>query len=136
MNESDIKKLNITKLKKHLFEDSETLAYVCRIYDPDTITVILEHKGSYFKQQIRLSGIDAPEKKSLVEKERKLCEAGTTFIKSLILNKMVKLKCGELDKYNRLLAEVFYADSSLNDKLIQGGFVRKYQGEKKQDWNL
>ena len=49
---------------------------------------------------------------------------------------MVNLVCSEMDKYGRLLAEVFVNDSlsSINTELLARGFANAYDGGHKQDF--
>jgi endonuclease YncB( thermonuclease family) len=53
------------------------------------------------------------------------------------LNKIVTLKCGEFDKYGRLLVEVETGENIvIHDWLIQGGYAKKYEGGTKEKWNF
>ena len=61
------------------------------------------------------------------------------FLRELILNKLVVIKCGKFDKYGRLLAYVFqYYESgkemsiSINDTLIEKKFAYPYDGGTKR----
>lgn len=90
-------------------------AEVLKVYDGDTITVMIDLGMSCFvKEKIRLFGIDAPELRG-EEKQRgieardhlaNLLESGDVFILTKKDNK---------GKYGRYLADVYVHDSIFND---------------------
>ena len=57
-------------------------------------------------------------------------------LREWILNKPCIVKCGELDKYGRLLVEVFRPgeDISCNQALIDSGLALEYDGGTKSKW--
>jgi endonuclease YncB( thermonuclease family) len=68
------------------------------VVDGDTIEVLTQ-AGQ--EKEIRLAGIDAPEKRQAFGTE------STTHLGNLVLNKTVHLECTALDEYQRLVCKVF-----------------------------
>ena len=55
-------------------------------------------------------------------------------IREKILNKLVNVKCGDFDKYGRLLTEIFIEDECVNQWLIDNEYAFEYDGGTKKDW--
>ncbi len=136
--------LDCSKVGRFSFCGLKVFARVTNVYDPDTITVIFIWKDDPIKINIRLDGIDAPEKKSRRILETEACAIGTKILKDLIHDKIVYIECGSFDKYGRTLGKV-YVDSNdcatndkkricVNDYLIECKCVRAYDGGKKPEW--
>ena len=125
-------------IKNNIFQDLEIDGFCFNVHDPDTISVLFTHNEEIIKYNLRLSGIDAPELHSKNANERELCIKGTDYLKSLILNKIIKIKTSKPDKYGRMLVNIYDYDVSqcFNDLLIKMGYVRPYFGEKKLAWDL
>lgn len=142
MNDQDlIKRLTEAKPKavqEFSFDGYECLGKVIRVHDPDTITVIFEYNGNLYKKNLRLNGVDAPELHSTNKKEADLCKAGQKVLADLTLNQIIKIKMGKFDKYGRILSSIFTYDTEIDiiRILIDGGFVRLYDGGKKEVWNI
>jgi endonuclease YncB( thermonuclease family) len=126
-------------------------ARVVGVHDGDTLACIIKVGDLYSRFMVRLKGIDTPEMTShdTVIKERAigvrnyliekitghpLCKAkGTrTEICKFLCEKvyMVDLVCSDMDKYGRLLADVFVngMSTSINADLIEKGFANAYDG--------
>jgi endonuclease YncB( thermonuclease family) len=91
---------------------------------------------------IRIKGIDTPEtgKKAKCLLEKKKGSEAKEFVKSFIANKNATFKIKtitkgidkgkySLDKYGRLLADVFVDNVSLADTLIKKGLAKEYHGK-------
>ena len=48
---------------------------------------------------------------------------------------MVYVRCGDFDKYGRLLVEILCDDCLVNDWLIQNNYAFAYDGGTKQIWS-
>ncbi len=129
---------NPKTVKEFSFDGYECLGRVIRVHDPDTITILFSYQGELYKKNLRLNGIDAPELHSKVQKEADLCKAGQKFLSALILDKIIQIKMGPFDKYGRILSQIYtYKDSEdIIQKIVDGGFVRAYDGGHKDTWNL
>ena len=126
------------------------------VHDGDTITVILENPtGIFYKYNIRLDGIDTCEIISHITDEKdKAILARNIVVKLLtydeiildfyskynridiinLLDKkvyLVYLKCKHMDKYGRVLADVYSMDDcykSVNNKLLESKLAYEYHG--------
>lgn len=118
-----------------------TDARIVEVYDGDTVKVIVLFGDRPFFISIRILGIDAPEIKKSKDKLIQEHEAGVRvrdYLKSLLENKVTKVKFQDWDKYGgRILADIFTSDGrSVSEVLIAEGWVRSYNGEKKKEWTL
>lgn len=112
-------------------------AEVIRVLDGDTIEVFIEKDVGFdvivrFKKQVRIVGIDAPEKfgatkaaglasKALMQS---LLPAGTKVI-------MKTEKPDSTEKFGRFLAHVWLGDVNLSEHMIQAGAAKAYSGGKR-----
>ena len=111
--------------------------FMCKcisVYDGDTITVVFKPFEScvFYKFRIRLSGIDTPEMRTKNIGEKEKATEVRDFLRGLILDKLIKIKCGEFDKYGRLLAYVYIDDTNINQLLIDKKFAYEYDGGTKR----
>ena len=135
MSEESQELHNIDSSKVHKFslDGHICLARVASIYDGDTITAIfkLPNDSVYYKWNCRLYGIDTPELKTGNNKEAGL--KARDFLREKILDKVVKLSCGEFDKYGRLLVNIIYEDIDINALMISSGHAKPYFGGSKEE---
>ncbi len=131
-----LQKVNPKTVKAFSFDGYECYGRVVRVHDPDTITVLFHYHDTICKTNLRLNGIDAPELHSKIQKEADLCKAGQKFLSSMILDKIIKIKMESFEKFGRTLANIYTYDTEedIIQKLIDGGFVRAYDGGKKVEW--
>lgn len=121
---SDKKVLNTT-------QNTNKFEFV-KVVDGDTITIKYEWKNT----NIRMIWLDAPESSSLRfwEAECFWKEATTQLSKYLSWATEVTLEFDEsqwnLDKYNRLLAYIFYNGENMNAKMIRTGYAFEYTYDK------
>ena len=96
------------------FLNTSEQVHVDRIIDGDTI--------ESNKTSIRLLGINSPERGELYYEEAK------EFLEQEILNKTVNLKYGKerYDKYERVLAYIFFDNQNINLKLVENGLANIY----------
>lgn len=90
-----------------------------------------------YKWVIRLMGIDTPEIKAKNATEKAAAVAARDFLRGLILDKVIIIKCLEFDKYGRLLGNLFTTDNttkSLSELMIEKGHAKAYDGGKKEGW--
>ncbi|WP_289686404.1 thermonuclease family protein [Helicobacter rodentium] len=90
---------------------------VVKIYDGDTMTVIVNNK----KLSIRMFGIDAPELK-----QKYGIESRDNLIKMCPLNSNVTLQVKDKDKYKRTVAVIMCNGQNLNSKQVENGFAWAY----------
>ena len=115
--------------------DGEThLAKVVSVYDGDTIKVVFPIFNTPYKWNCRVNGVDTPELRTRDESEKKNGYYVRDRLREKILNKMVKVKCGEFDKYGRLLADIYIDKLHVNKWLIDRKYAFAYDGGTKQSW--
>jgi endonuclease YncB( thermonuclease family) len=130
--------MDIKKFSEFDLNGNKIICKVLRVYDTDTITVGFKYSAKFYKKNIRLDGIDAPELHSKVSKESKLCQLGREWISNNYLNKLIVVEMGAMDKYGRIIGTLYDKDTNdiINDKLIEMKFVRKYGGNlHKEPWS-
>jgi len=136
----DIKVLE-TKTKQNTvqfnFKNYEAICKIIDVYDGDTCKGIFWFNDDYYIFTFRLLGIDTPELKSINAKEKEAGMISRDKLRSLILNKIVKIKCGDFDKYGRILVEIFEytTDESINNVMLVGGYGYKYDGKTKKKFD-
>lgn len=116
------------------FEDQFKEAKVLSVYDGDTIKVAFPSDGTMYRWNCRLSGVDTPEIRTKDLKEKEYGYKVRDALREKILGKIVRVKCGEFDKYGRLLLEVFLEDLSVNQWLIDNKYAFEYDGGTKKQW--
>jgi endonuclease YncB( thermonuclease family) len=124
---------NGVKTLNDTFKGYNVLAKVVLVYDGDTITCIFK-MGIECAWKCRLMGIDCPEIGSKIPEEKELALEAKNYVESMILDKMVYLKCYGTDKYGRVLVDVFINDTHLNKDLIDKKYAKAYDGRTKEPW--
>lgn len=117
-------------------EGQSVTAKVVSVYDGDSIKAIFPFKDTLLKWTCRIDGVDTPEVRTRNADEKKYGIFVRDKLRDLILNKVVTLKCGELDKYGRLLVQIFVdgLDTSISEWLIFNRYAYQYDGGTKQSW--
>jgi endonuclease YncB( thermonuclease family) len=99
-------------------------ATVVRVKDGDTFILRLE-EGQMI--DVRLNGIDCPEKNQPFGQE-------STASVAFLVNKKVDFLGFSVDRYQRLIADIFYNGKSINQKLVEDGLAwhfREYSTDEK-----
>ena len=109
-------------------------AKVVSVYDGDTIKAIFPLNGVLYKWNCRLSGVDTPEIRTRNEREKKYGYIVRDKLREQILDQVVNVECGELDKYGRLLVTVYKGEQNINQWLIDNDYAFSYDGGTKQGW--
>lgn len=111
---------------------------VIKVYDGDSITVATMFKDSahagIYRFSVRLNGIDTPEMRTRNLDEKKVAQFVQRKLEERLLGKFVTLKNVELEKYGRLLCDVYLegSDESINEWLLTNHFAVKYDGGTKK----
>jgi endonuclease YncB( thermonuclease family) len=108
---------------------------VVKVYDGDTITVASKfpkQSNNIYRFSVRLAGIDAPEMNAdtIVEKEHAIESRNQLY--DLVMNQTIVLDNIRVEKYGRLLAEVYLNDLHINSWLVENELAVPYDGGKKQ----
>jgi endonuclease YncB( thermonuclease family) len=108
---------------------------VIKVYDGDTITIASKlpfNESPLYRLSVRLNGIDAPEIKGKTEDEKLAAKLTRDALSGLILNKYVRVKNIQTEKYGRILADVYFGELHLNEWLIKEKYAVKYDGGTKK----
>jgi endonuclease YncB( thermonuclease family) len=113
---------------------------VLKVYDGDTIWIAIRINFTIYKLKVRMYGIDTPEMKPLKtqknrDKEIAAAKKAKKFLADLVDQKVIKMKCGEWDKYGRLLGTLIIKGNGLcsseinvNELMIKEGHAKAYFG--------
>ena len=118
-----------------LFIPPITQGRVIKCYDGDTITIAayLPYKGSeLYKFSVRIRGIDCPEIKSKCDTEKESAIIAKKYVEDKILYNIVRLENVSLEKYGRILADVYIDNLSIGDYLIEHHLAVRYDGGRKK----
>lgn len=126
-------------------EGKEMFAKCVKCYDGDTIHIVLKYNDEYVRFRCRLLEIDTPELRSKNAKEKEIAKMARDEMREWVLDKIVGVKCGEFDKYGRLLVYIYPYGSqiggthqekgyqgSFNERLVKRGMAYRYEGGKKK----
>jgi micrococcal nuclease len=105
-----------------------------KVYDGDSIKVVIPFHNSLSKFTIRLSHIDSPEMRSKNEKEYAYAHVVRDKLAEKILDKLVTIQFHGADKYGRELSTVLLEGENINDWMIANDYAVAYEGGSKQDW--
>ena len=122
--------------KTELFslEGLEILAKVVDVYDGDTVKCVFPIHDKLYRWNCRLTGVDTPEIRTRCKLEKQHGYKVRDCLREKILNKVVYLRCGDFDKYGRLLIEILCDSCLINDWLIENDYAFAYDGGTKQSW--
>jgi endonuclease YncB( thermonuclease family) len=109
-----------------------TTGKVVKVYDGDTITIGTYLHDVAYRFSVRLNRIDTPEMKIAEQKHRAILARDA--LHERIMNKIVTLQNVSLEKYGRILADVYLGDECINDWMIQQNYAVAYDGGKKSIW--
>lgn len=108
-----------------------TLGKVIKVYDGDTFTLAAQlpyNSTITYRFSIRINGIDSPEIKSTFAVEKQLAILSRDALSNLIMDKIVSLKNISIEKYGRILADVYLDELHVNKWMIENGYGIKYNG--------
>ena len=100
-----------------------------QIIELNTIKVIFKILDKYQLFRVRLLRINSPEIRGGTPEIKKNAIISRDYLRSLILNKLVLLDCGDFDNFGRLLAEVYIWDDGqqVNNLMLEGGYATPYE---------
>ena len=125
------------KISLFSLEGQEHRAKVVDVYDGDTIKCVFPIHNTLYRWNCRLSGVDTPELRTRCKIEKAHGYKVRDYLREKILNKMVYVRCGDFDKYGRLLIQILCEgeDCLVNDWFIQSDYAFAYDGGTKQSWS-
>lgn len=111
------------------FDGLKATGKVVSVYDGDTITVAFDTFGlGFFKHNVRLSGIDAPEMKGKTPEEKAAAVKSRDYLRVCCEGKEVTIDVKTTDKYGRLLASVFAGGLDLSAAMLSSKNAVSYSG--------
>jgi endonuclease YncB( thermonuclease family) len=133
-NESPLLNISLDDANVHNTETyipKITYGKVIKVYDGDTITVaayLPESNKQVYKFSIRLRGIDSPELRGSSVTEKKHAVIARDALSKRILDQYVNIKNVSTEKYGRLLADVYFEETNMNDWMVSNNYAVKYDG--------
>ena len=126
----------INDAPKFSLEGQKVKAKVVSVYDGDTVKCVFPLHNTLYKWNCRLEGVDTPELRTKNKLEKKYGYIVRDKLREKILNKVIKIKCGDFDKYGRLLIKIQCDgdDCSVNQWLINKDYAFAYDGDTKKCW--
>lgn len=106
-SDQDIFEQGHVKTPLFSLEGQTMIAKVVKVYDADTIHIVLPLFDKLMKFKTRFIGIDSAEIRSKDPEEKAHARKSRDVLKEKILNRLVRVECGEFDKYGRLLVSVY-----------------------------
>jgi endonuclease YncB( thermonuclease family) len=108
---------------------------VVKVYDGDTITVASKlpfMEEPVYRFSVRLAGIDSPEINSKTIKEKEAALLARDALYDLIFGKIVYFENVSVEKYGRVLADVYCEDIHINSWMLTNNYAIPYFGGAKQ----
>jgi len=113
---------------------------VIKVYDGDTITIAskMPWKDSpIYRFSVRINGIDCAEIRGKTESEKQCAILAREHVDHISNGKIVRLENVSLEKYGRILADVYVDNVSIGESLIEKRLAVSYDGGRKHcpdDW--
>jgi endonuclease YncB( thermonuclease family) len=113
----------------------DTMAKIVSVTDGDTVKCAFDLMNTgFWIFDVRLEGIDTPELRGKTPEERAHAQAAKKYLTELALNKIVRLTIKSKDKYGRLIGSFELDGKNIAERMIAGGFARKYDGGTRDPW--
>jgi len=115
-----------------------TRGKVVKVYDGDTITIAAKLPYKYApisRFSVRLSGLDSPELRTHNPNEKIAAIVSRDKLHELIFDKIVTLQNVSLEKYGRILADVYIGQLHVNQWLLDNHYAIEYDGGKKTEFH-
>ena len=100
---------------------------VLRVADGDTITIITDGQQT---KKIRLSEIDTP------ERDQPWGGQASLALSKKVANKSIVAKVSGVDRYDRVIAEIFVEERNINQEMVSEGHAWAYRRYLKNDYLL
>jgi len=122
---------NITWKDTVPFVPPVTEGYVIKVYDGDTITIATQlpiKNTPIYRFSVRLAGIDSAEVKGKTFHEKEVAIQAREALTKKIVGKTVRLKNVSLEKYGRILADVYLDNLHINRWMVDQDLAVEYDG--------
>lgn len=108
---------------------------VVDVYDGDTCKICFPWRDTVYKWNCRIQGVDTPELRTRNVMEKSWGYMVRDKVREVLLDEVVKVYCGEFDKYGRLLVDIETTQGlNISQWLIEKGYAFSYDGGTKRDW--
>ena len=87
-----------------------------------------------YRFSVRLKGIDAPEIKGKTQEEKNAAITSRNALREKIHGEIVLLKDVKKEKYGRLLANIYFNNTNVNEWMLTNNYAIPYDGGKKTDF--
>ena len=118
----------------------ECMGKIVKVYDADTVHILMEFFGTVYKWKCRIMHVDTPELRTIDENEKKHGYIAKEALSNLILDKIVNVKCFKFDMYGRVLVELTLTTEEtpilIHQWLLDNGYAHRYEGKTKEKWNF
>lgn len=104
------------KTPKFSLKDERFIAKCVKCYDADTIHVVICVNNIFSRFCCRLLEIDTAEIRSKNKDEKQFAKMSRDYLRNLILDKLVIIKCQEFDKYGRLLIYLYQLENDSSNQ--------------------
>lgn len=128
------------KTPEFSLKDTTIEAKCVDVYDGDTVKLVLNVpiNDKLYRWNCRIARVDTPELRTRNIKEKQFGYQVRDLLREKILNRIVKVTCGEFDKYGRLLVEIMIEEdgklNNISDWLIENQYAFSYNGGTKKLW--
>ena len=112
----------------------DMVAHLLEIIDGDTIKVDCDLGFDIWKKnvKVRLAGIDTPELITLEGQKTKKWLEQTLGVRQTVV---IRTYTHRVDKYGRVLGDLFLDGKCLNEEMMALGLARSYKGKGPKPWS-
>ena len=106
---------------------------VIKVYDGNTIIIAAKNPqpdAAFVRFTICLRGIESPKLKTVNPFEKHAAVLSRDALNNLIFNKIITLQNVNIERYGRIIADIYLDDIHVNQWMLDHHYVDKYTGGK------
>jgi len=106
---------------------------VLKVYDGNTIIIAAKNPqpdAAIVRFTICLRGIESPKFKTVNPFEKHAAVLSRDALNNLIFNKIITLQNVNIERYGRIIADIYLDDIHVNKWMLDNNYVDKYEGGK------
>jgi len=103
-----------TDVPMFTLEDHITAAKCVKVYDGDTVHLVMKFNGEMVRYRFRMIGYNSPEMRGVSDEEKQRAIAARDYLADRLLNKKVIARLGHVDKYGRPLCDLYIVEDEAN----------------------
>jgi len=123
-----------TKTPRFTFKGHSAVAKCVSVHDGDTAQFVFRIGGDLKRMTCRMLGYNCAEVNSKDPVEKARAAEVTVILRSLIVDKIVKLIFDEFDKYGRPLVNVYLDETHINKYMTDNKYGIAYDGHGEKPW--